>query len=70
MAFFTEHVGLRADVRYFRTLSDNNPNGGGASRMNRAPQGHLRSARGEQRESEEHQEHEQKDARENLGDRE
>ena len=28
MAFFTEHVGLRADVRYFRTLTDSNPNGG------------------------------------------
>lgn len=28
MAFFTEHIGLRADVRYFRTLTDTNPNGG------------------------------------------
>jgi hypothetical protein len=28
MAFFSEHVGLRADVRYFRTLTDSNPNGG------------------------------------------
>ena len=22
MAFFTEHVGIRGDVRYFRTLTD------------------------------------------------
>lgn len=28
MAFFTEHVGLRADVRYFRTLTDSDPAGG------------------------------------------
>jgi hypothetical protein len=28
MAFFSEHIGLRADVRYFRTLSDSNPSGG------------------------------------------
>jgi opacity protein-like surface antigen len=28
MAFFTDHIGLRADVRYFRTLTDTNPNGG------------------------------------------
>jgi len=28
MAFFTDHVGMRADVRYFRTLTDTNPNGG------------------------------------------
>jgi hypothetical protein len=28
MAFFTEHVGVRADVRYFRTLTDSNPSGG------------------------------------------
>ena len=25
MAFFSDHVGLRADVRYFRTLTDDNP---------------------------------------------
>jgi len=28
MAFFSEHVGVRADVRYFRTLNDDNPSGG------------------------------------------
>jgi opacity protein-like surface antigen len=28
MAFFTEHVGLRADVRYFRTLTDGDPQTG------------------------------------------
>lgn len=28
MAFFSEHVGVRADVRYFRTLTDDNPGGG------------------------------------------
>ena len=28
MAFFSEHVGLRGDVRYFRKLSDGNPGGG------------------------------------------
>jgi opacity protein-like surface antigen len=28
MAFFSEHVGLRGDVRYFRTLTDDNPGSG------------------------------------------
>jgi opacity protein-like surface antigen len=28
MVFFTEHVGLRADVRYFRTLTDDDPQTG------------------------------------------
>lgn len=28
MAFFSEHVGVRGDVRYFRTLTDDNPGGG------------------------------------------
>ena len=28
MAFFNEHVGLRGDVRYFRTLNDRDPDGG------------------------------------------
>jgi opacity protein-like surface antigen len=28
MAFFSEHVGVRADVRYFRKVSDNDPGGG------------------------------------------
>ena len=28
MAFFTEHVGIRGDVRYFRTLRDSNPGSG------------------------------------------
>jgi opacity protein-like surface antigen len=28
MAFFSEHVGLRADVRYFRALTDDDPGGG------------------------------------------
>ena len=28
MAFFSEHVGLRADVRYFRTLTDSDPGSG------------------------------------------
>jgi Outer membrane protein beta-barrel domain len=28
MAFFSEHIGLRGDVRYFRTLTDSNPNNG------------------------------------------
>jgi hypothetical protein len=28
MAFFSEHIGLRGDVRYFRTLTDDNPGGG------------------------------------------
>lgn len=28
MAFFSEHVGIRADIRYFRTLTDDNPGGG------------------------------------------
>ena len=28
MAFFNEHVGIRGDIRYFRTLTDNNPGGG------------------------------------------
>jgi opacity protein-like surface antigen len=28
MAFFSEHVGVRGDVRYFRTLTDDNPNSG------------------------------------------
>jgi len=28
MAFFTEHVGVRADLRYFRTLTDNDPGTG------------------------------------------
>lgn len=28
MAFFSEHVGVRADVRYFRTVTDDNPGGG------------------------------------------
>ena len=29
MAFFTEHVGIRGDISYYRTLRDNNPDGGG-----------------------------------------
>jgi opacity protein-like surface antigen len=28
MAFFTEHVGVRGDVRYFRTLTDSDPGTG------------------------------------------
>ena len=28
MAFFSQHVGLRADVRYFRKLTDDNPGSG------------------------------------------
>ena len=28
MAFFTEHVGIRGDIRYFRTLTDSNDGGG------------------------------------------
>ena len=28
MAFFSEHLGIRGDVRYFRTLTDDNPGGG------------------------------------------
>lgn len=28
MAFFNEHVGLRGDIRYFRTLTDDDPEGG------------------------------------------
>jgi len=28
MAFFSEHVGVRGDIRYFRTLTDDNPNSG------------------------------------------
>jgi opacity protein-like surface antigen len=28
MAFFSEHVGIRGDIRYFRTLTDDNPGGG------------------------------------------
>ena len=28
MAFFSEHVGVRADVRYFRTLTDSDPGTG------------------------------------------
>lgn len=28
MAFFNEHVGVRADVRYFRTLTDSDPQSG------------------------------------------
>ena len=28
MAFFTEHVGVRFDVRYFRTLTDDDPQSG------------------------------------------
>lgn len=28
MAFFSEHIGLRGDVRYFRTLNDSDPDGG------------------------------------------
>jgi len=28
MAFFNEHVGIRGDVRYFRTLTDNDQNSG------------------------------------------
>ena len=28
MAFFTEHVGVRGDVRYFRTLTDDDPGSG------------------------------------------
>lgn len=28
MAFFTEHVGIRGDIRYFRTLRDSNPGSG------------------------------------------
>jgi Outer membrane protein beta-barrel domain len=28
MAFFSEHVGVRGDVRYFRTLTDDDPAGG------------------------------------------
>lgn len=28
MAFFNDHVGVRGDVRYFRTLTDDDPGGG------------------------------------------
>lgn len=28
MAFFSEHVGVRGDIRYFRTLTDNDPSSG------------------------------------------
>lgn len=28
MAFFNEHVGLRGDIRYFRTLTDSDPDSG------------------------------------------
>jgi hypothetical protein len=28
MAFFTEHVGVRGDIRYFRTLADSDPSTG------------------------------------------
>lgn len=28
MAFFTEHVGIRTDLRYFRTLNDSDPESG------------------------------------------
>ena len=28
MAFFNDHVGIRGDIRYFRTLSDNDAGGG------------------------------------------
>jgi hypothetical protein len=28
MAFFNEHVGLRGDIRYFRTLTDDNSGSG------------------------------------------
>ena len=28
MAFFNDHVGIRGDVRYFHTLTDNNPQSG------------------------------------------
>jgi opacity protein-like surface antigen len=28
MAFFNEHVGIRGDIRYFRTLTDDDPGGG------------------------------------------
>jgi hypothetical protein len=28
MAFFNEHVGIRGDIRYFRTLTDSNSGGG------------------------------------------
>ncbi len=28
MAFFSEHVGVRGDLRYFRTLTDDDPGGG------------------------------------------
>ena len=28
MAFFNEHVGLRGDIRYFRSLTDDNPGSG------------------------------------------
>jgi hypothetical protein len=28
MAFFSEHVGVRGDIRYFRTLSDDDPGTG------------------------------------------
>jgi opacity protein-like surface antigen len=28
MAFFSEHVGVRGDIRYFRTLTDDDPGGG------------------------------------------
>jgi hypothetical protein len=28
MAFFNEHIGIRGDVRYFRTLTDSDPAGG------------------------------------------
>ena len=28
MAFFTDHVGVRGDLRYFRTLTDSDPDGG------------------------------------------
>jgi hypothetical protein len=27
MAFFSEHVGVRGDVRYFRTLANDDPDG-------------------------------------------
>jgi opacity protein-like surface antigen len=28
MAFFTEHIGIRGDIRYFRTLTDSDPESG------------------------------------------
>jgi opacity protein-like surface antigen len=28
MAFFNEHVGIRGDIRYFRSLTDSDPDGG------------------------------------------